>query len=277
MKRGKRRLIALLCLAVIGCGILAASALAGRRPYKDLTAADIQSATVLLAPPDTMLEIPDTAELAEYLSQVVIYDRDDSYTEYAGQGVVFTLHMTDGSTTDVMAYNPFLVIDGVGYRTKYEPCEALSRYANQLLGSGEAVVVLEKPPVLTVVSDNTAATALLGTYQWEKKRADGTTEHSIADSAHPLDCRELFTLLETREGTAELDFAQAPDGIFSARCWSDEYWGEPTTAGEPVAVHGNEITLKPGAYVYQVGARWDTDSGYGGTAYYAFYIHCLTE
>ena len=81
----------------------------------------------------TMLEIPDTAELAEYLSQVVIYDRDDSYTEYAGQGVVFTLHMTDGSTTDVMAYNPFLVIDGVGYRTKYEPCEALSRYANQLL------------------------------------------------------------------------------------------------------------------------------------------------
>ena len=47
--------------------------------------------------------------------------------------MVFTLHMTDGSTTDVMAYNPFLVIDGVGYRTKYEPCEALSRYANQLL------------------------------------------------------------------------------------------------------------------------------------------------
>ena len=185
--------------------------------------------------------------------------------------------MTDGSTTDVMAYNPFLVIDGVGYRTKYEPCEALSRYANQLLGSGEAVVVLEKPPVLTVVSDNTAATALLGTYQWEKKRADGTTEHSIADSAHPLDCRELFTLLETREGTAELDFARMPGEIFSARCWSDEYWGEPMAEGEPVAVHGNEITLKPGAYVYQVGARWDTDSGYGGTAYYAFYIHCLTE
>lgn len=133
MKRGKRWLIVLLCLAAIGCGILAASAMAGRQPYKDLTAADIQSATVLLAPPDTMLEIPDTAELVEYLSQVVIYGRDDSYTEYAGQGVIFTLHLADGSTAEVAAYNPFLVIDGAGYRTKYEPCEALSRYANQLL------------------------------------------------------------------------------------------------------------------------------------------------
>lgn len=133
MKRGKRWLIALLCLAVIAGGILAASAMAGRRPYKELTAADIQSATVLLTPPDTTLEIPDTGELAEYLSQVVIYDRDDSYTEYAGQGALFTLQLADGSTTDIMAYNPFLVIDGVGYRTKYEPCEALNRYANGLL------------------------------------------------------------------------------------------------------------------------------------------------
>lgn len=133
MKRGKRWFIALLCLAVIVGGILAAFVMAGRRPYKDLTAADIQSATVLLTPPDTTLEIPDTGELAEYLSQVVIYDRDDSYTEYAGQGALFTLQLADGSTTDIMAYNPFLVIDGVGYRTKYEPCEALNRYANGLL------------------------------------------------------------------------------------------------------------------------------------------------
>lgn len=133
MKRGKRWFIALLCLAVIVGGILAAFVMAGRRPYKDLTAADIQSATVLLTPPVITLEIPDTGELAEYLSQVVIYDRDDSYTEYAGQGVIFTLHLADGSTTDIMAYNPFLVIDGVGYRTKYEPCEALNRYANGLL------------------------------------------------------------------------------------------------------------------------------------------------
>ena len=277
MKRGKRWLIALLCLVVIGCGILAASAMAGRRPYKDLTAADIQSATVQLTPPDTTLEIPDTAELAEYLRQVVIYGRDDSYIEYAGQGVVFTLHLADGSTAEVMAYNPFLVIDGVGYRTKYEPCETLNNYANQLLGSGEAVVVLEKPPVLTVVSDSTAAAAMQGGYQWEKTLADGRVEHALADSAHPLDCQNLLTLLETRESTAELDFARMPDEIFSARCWSDVYWGEPETEGEPVMVKDGKLTLKPGRYVYEVGARWDTASGYGGTAYYAFYIDYTAE
>ena len=277
MKRGKCWLIALLSLVVIAGGILAASAMAGRRPYKNLTAADIQSATVHLTPPDATLEIPDTAELAEYLSQVVIYGRDDSYTEYAGQGVVFTLHLADGSTAEVMAYNPFLVIDGVGYRTKYEPCETLNNYANQLLGGGEAVVVLEKPPVLTVVSDNTAAAAMLGGYQWEKMLADGTVEHTLADSAHPLDCRELLTLLDTREGTAELDFAQMSDEIFGARCWSDEHWGDTSAAGEPVTVNGNEIALRPGRYIYEVGARWDTASGYGGTAWYAFYIDYTAE
>ena len=100
MKKWGRWLIVLLCLAAVGCGVFAASAMAGKRPYRDLTAADILSATVLLAPPDTTLEIPDTAELAEYLNQLVIYGRDDSYTEYAGQAVLFTLHLADGSTTE---------------------------------------------------------------------------------------------------------------------------------------------------------------------------------
>ena len=277
MRRGKRWLIVLLCLVAIVGGIWAASAMAGRQPYKDLTAADIKSATVLLTPPDTTLEIPDTAELAAYLSQAVIYGRDDSYTEYAGQGVVFTLHLADGSTAEVMAYNPFLVIDGVGYRTKYEPCEALNRYANGLLGSGEAVVVLEEPPVLTVVSDSTAAAALLGGYQWEKTLADGTVEQVLADSAHPLDCQALLTLLETGEGTAELEFAQMPDEMFSACCWSDACWGDTSAEGEPVAVENGKIALRPGRYIYQVGARWDTGSGYGGTAWYAFYIDCTAE
>ena len=39
----------------------------------------------------------------------------------------------DGTVTDVTAYNPFLIIDGTGYRTAYGPCEALNRFANELL------------------------------------------------------------------------------------------------------------------------------------------------
>ena len=64
--------------------------------------------------------------MVEYLKDVVIYNEDNSYKEYSGQGVIFTLNMTDGTQTSIMAYNPFLVIDGIGYKTKYEPCEALN-------------------------------------------------------------------------------------------------------------------------------------------------------
>ena len=39
-----------------------------------------------------------------------------------------------------------------------------------------------------------------------------------------------------------------------------------------MTVENGKITLKPGGYIYEVGARWDTASGYGGAAYYAFYI-----
>ena len=105
----------------------------GKKPYKDLDAAQIASATVRLTPPDKTLQIVDIKELVEYLKNVVIYSEDNSYTEYVGQGVLFTLTMTDGTQTEIIAYNPFLIIDGVGYKTDYEPCEALNNYANKLL------------------------------------------------------------------------------------------------------------------------------------------------
>ena len=72
------------------------------------------------------------------MNDVVIYNEDNSYTEYAGKAVVFTLNMADGTQTESMANNPFLVIDDVGYKTKYELWEALNRYANELLNSGIA-------------------------------------------------------------------------------------------------------------------------------------------
>ncbi len=105
----------------------------GKKPYKDLDATQIASVTVHLTPPDATVQIVDIEEFVAYLKDVVIYNQDNSYTEYNGQGVTFTLTMTDGTQINIMAYNPFLVIDGVGYKTKYGPCEALSNYANMLL------------------------------------------------------------------------------------------------------------------------------------------------
>lgn len=107
----------------------------GRRPFRDLEAADIAAASVTLMPPDVTLEL-DEAEiktLAELLGDLRITRPDQSYTEYAGQAVQFTVTFADGTETELTDYNPFLIIDGTGWRTAYGPCEALNRFANELL------------------------------------------------------------------------------------------------------------------------------------------------
>ena len=122
MKHKKFLLIALICLIGIGISFLLFSA---HRPFKDLEAADITSASVRLSPPDTTIQIVETEELVSYLNEVVIYNKDNSYTEYAGQAVIFTLSLADGSQVEIIAYNPFIIIDGIGYKCKYEPCDCL--------------------------------------------------------------------------------------------------------------------------------------------------------
>ena len=130
VKHKKFLLITLICLIGIGISFLLFSA---HRPFKDLEAADITSASVRLSPPDTTIQIVETEELVSYLNEVVIYNKDNSYTEYAGQAVIFTLSLADGSQVEITAYNPFIIIDGIGYKCKYEPCEALNHYANELM------------------------------------------------------------------------------------------------------------------------------------------------
>lgn len=133
MKHKKILLIALICLIGIGISVPLFS---GHRPFKNLTAEDITSANVRLSPPDTTIQISETEELEElasYLNEVVIYNKDNSYTEYVGQGAIFTLSLADGSQVEIIEFNPFIIIDGTGYKCKYEPCEALNNYANGLM------------------------------------------------------------------------------------------------------------------------------------------------
>ena len=249
----------------------------GRRPYKNLDAAQIASAKVRLSPPDKTVEIENASELAGCLNDVVIYYQDNSYTEYAGQAAVFTLTMTDGTQTEIAAYSPFLIIDGVGYKTKQEPCEALSRYADELLRSETAGIILEEPPALSVISGGTSVSAFLGTYSWQKNDADGNSVSINAGSAHPLHCEELLSPpYETPEATAVLRFAEEPDAVVSVKCWSDEYWGEPAACSEEAAFDGGALALKAGAYIYEITAVWNAENGYGGTASYFFYIK-MTE
>ncbi len=111
------------------------------RPFQSLKSEEIQEAAVRLTPPDIRLAVSkeETEKLAEILRRVVVYRKDDSYKEYAGQYVEFTITKTDGTVTTVAAYNPLLIIDGVGYRTKYGPCEELNHLANNLRAGKEGI------------------------------------------------------------------------------------------------------------------------------------------
>jgi hypothetical protein len=254
---------ALLCAAALGLG--------GRKPFQNLNAADIVHAAVRLTPPDKTVQILEPTELtklADYLKDVVIYREDNSFHEYSGQGVTFQLTMADGTQREVMAYNPFLVIDGVGYRTKYEPCQALSQYANDLLSRRDAISLMGKPPALEVVSGNTAHSAILGTYTWSWESSS-----VIACSFHPLECRKnLQPGLETAEMTAALRFQVEPDEIVSVCRWSDANWGDFYAGEEAVEVDGYEFALKPGGYIYDVQAKWGVGTDFGGIVDYYFYI-----
>ncbi|MCM1542983.1 MAG: DUF4362 domain-containing protein, partial [Blautia sp.] len=131
----------------------------------------------------------------------------------------------------------------------------------------------ESPPQLTVMCGEAALDALRGAYSWRKENGDGTVTAIEADSAHPLDCKDLFLKFETAEETAVLQFAEDPDTIRSVQRWSEEHWGDPGADSESVAVNGYEIGLKPGGYIYEVIAEWDAEeSGCGGSAHYSFYV-----
>ena len=106
-------------------------------PFLKLSAEDISKVTVGLYPPNTVTVLSDKQieELVQILNRSVIYDRDDTYTQYCGQGVVYTIEKKDGEIVEVNAFNPFIIIDGEGYRTEYESCDELSAFGNRVGGN----------------------------------------------------------------------------------------------------------------------------------------------
>ncbi len=148
---------------------------------------------------------------------------------------------------------------------------ALAGCGGNLVSIGSSPVP-DKPPGLTIVCGESSVDALQGTYSWQTKLKDGTVDNIIADSMHPLDCEDLLTVLETDEAAAALQFAEPPDRILHAQCWSDRHLGDHDAEKEDVEINGYEITLKPGGYIYHVEAEWNVHDGRGGTACYSFYI-----
>lgn len=129
----KKIVIVLICCIVLG--VFVSQFLVGKHPFKKLTISDIDSVTLLLSPPEVSITLTQEQieKFVPLLCELVIYQRDDSYTEYNGQNCIFTVTKTDGSQFKVNCGNPFVIINGYGYRTKYAPCYALNRFGNSLI------------------------------------------------------------------------------------------------------------------------------------------------
>lgn len=117
-------------------GIFIPTFIIGKRPFSGLNHEQVQSISLFAIPPGVTVEIEDRdqiKEIVEILNTVIVYQKDNSSREYAGQLVRYTLLFTDGTVLEVGAYNPFLFINKKSYRTKYEPCEKLNAYGNALI------------------------------------------------------------------------------------------------------------------------------------------------
>ena len=107
-----------------------------QKPFNDLSAEDILSITVFAIPPNETVLVDDMVEIeiiVEILRTVIIYQKSDEWKNTGGQGVTFTISKTTDEVVEVRPYGSYLIIDGQGYRTEYQPSENLNRIANTIL------------------------------------------------------------------------------------------------------------------------------------------------
>ena len=80
------------------------------KPFESINTDDVVSATVELLPPDIKvdLSLEEIGELVAILQTVEIYEKDDSYSDYAGQAVIYNLTKDNGTQQTIMAYNLLL-------------------------------------------------------------------------------------------------------------------------------------------------------------------------
>ncbi|HEY8420609.1 MAG TPA: hypothetical protein VIL05_02555 [Thermoclostridium sp.] len=134
---GKKELSGIILIVLgIASGILLFTAMAGKRPFRELKHEQVQSISLFAVPPGITVDVKDKKqieEIAEMLNDVVVYREDNSGREYVGQLVRYTLFFTDGTVLEAGTYNPFIFINDKCYRTKYKPCEKLNAYGNKLI------------------------------------------------------------------------------------------------------------------------------------------------
>lgn len=104
-------------------------------PYEYLSENAIRLATVQILPRNVLVNLNDDEikELVAILRTVEADNRDDSHSEYGGESVIFTMMLADGTVATIAAFNPFIIMDGIGYRN--EACYELSEFGHAVARS----------------------------------------------------------------------------------------------------------------------------------------------
>ncbi len=133
--RNKNKILIVFIIAVFVIAVVFFIKNTGEKPFAKLSADDISAVSLELHPSDKKIELnsDEINKFVEIIGEIVVYSTDDSYSEYAGQAVICKVIKKDGTCIEIVEYNPFLIIDNKGYRAKYEPCEKLNAFANELM------------------------------------------------------------------------------------------------------------------------------------------------
>lgn len=177
----KQMIIVLIIVVILIIGLYTFKISLGNRPLKDLSISEISEVSVELTPPDKTFKLKNSeiTKLISILQTVVTYRQDESYKDYCGQAVVFTITKTDGTQIVVNAYNPFIIINGIGYKTKYEPCQELNSFGNDILRTREL------PETSMNLSDGTNVDVLKDSSSISYLLSDGTELLRVENPSGP--------------------------------------------------------------------------------------------
>lgn len=105
------------------------------RYVQALDADDISRVTVRNLPPDKTVELnkEQITEMLYLLNGVIVSGRDDSFNEYNGHWAEFSITCNNGKEISFAVFDPFFIINGRGYMSKYESCQALDSFALSLI------------------------------------------------------------------------------------------------------------------------------------------------
>lgn len=106
-----------------------------RKPFADLTESKIEKITVSAYPPgkDIDLSAGQVKTTVTLLSDLKIYQFDNSFSSLDGQTVSFFIAKKDGTAVQLDVLSPFAVIDSAGYLADEETLEKLNAFANEIL------------------------------------------------------------------------------------------------------------------------------------------------